>query len=91
MLREMQSVSSWIWTRVAVSISYVDNHYTMSTSRYTLVSCPWQHFLFGNGGLISLHLIPNVCKLNRKGTVLSGLDILLEAHDFSQRIASKTV
>ena len=24
----MQSVSSWIWTRVAVSISYDDKHYT---------------------------------------------------------------
>ena len=28
----MQSVSSKIWTRVAVSISYDDNHYTMGTS-----------------------------------------------------------
>ena len=28
----MQSVSSRIWTRVAVSISYDDNHYTTSTS-----------------------------------------------------------
>ena len=27
-LREMQSVSSSIWTRVTVSISYDDNHYT---------------------------------------------------------------
>ena len=27
----MQSVSSRIWTRVAVSISYDDNHYTTST------------------------------------------------------------
>ena len=30
---EMQSVSSRIWTRVAVSISYDDNHYTTGTSR----------------------------------------------------------
>ena len=29
---EMQSVSSRIWTRVAVSISYDDNHYTTGTS-----------------------------------------------------------
>ena len=29
----MQSVSSRIWTRVAVSISYDDNHYTTGTSR----------------------------------------------------------
>ena len=28
----MQSVSSRIWIRVAVSISYDDNHYTMGTS-----------------------------------------------------------
>ena len=28
----MQSLSSRIWTRVTVSISYDDNHYTMSTS-----------------------------------------------------------
>ena len=27
----MQSVSSSIWTRVAVSISYDDNHYTTGT------------------------------------------------------------
>ena len=30
-LSEMQSVSSRIWTRVAVCISYDDNHYTMGT------------------------------------------------------------
>ena len=28
---EMRSVSSWIWTRVIVSISYDDNHYTPGT------------------------------------------------------------
>ena len=28
----MQSVSSRIWTRVAVSFSYDDNHYTTGTS-----------------------------------------------------------
>ena len=32
MLCEMQSLSSKIWTRVAVSISCDDNHYTMGTS-----------------------------------------------------------
>ena len=30
----MQSVSSRIWTRVAVSISYDDNHYTTGTSNH---------------------------------------------------------
>ena len=29
----MQSVSFRIWTRVTVSISYGDNHYTMGTSK----------------------------------------------------------
>ena len=28
----MQAVSSWIWTRVTVSISYDDNHYSTGTS-----------------------------------------------------------
>ena len=31
----MQSVSSRIWTRVAVSISYDDNHYSTGTSKIT--------------------------------------------------------
>ena len=30
----MQSISSWIWTRVAVSISYDDNDYTTGTSNW---------------------------------------------------------
>ena len=33
----MQSVSSRIWTRVAVSISYDDNHYTTGTSKSCLL------------------------------------------------------
>ena len=37
-LCEMQSVSSRIWTRVAVSISYDDNHYTTGTSKYYYVT-----------------------------------------------------
>ena len=32
----MQSVSSGIWTGVAVSISYVNNYYTTGTSTYVL-------------------------------------------------------
>ena len=35
-LCEMQSVSSRIWTRVAVFISYDDNHYTTGTSHFIL-------------------------------------------------------
>ena len=44
----MQLVSSRIWTRVAVSISYDDNHYTTGTSTlkmlpisYLFRNCPW--------------------------------------------------
>ena len=33
-LCEMQSITSRIWTSVAVSISYDDNHYTIGTSFY---------------------------------------------------------
>ena len=33
----MQLVSSGIWTRVAVSISYDDNHYTTGTALYYLL------------------------------------------------------
>ena len=32
----MQSVSSRIWTRVAVFISYDDNYYTTGTSNYII-------------------------------------------------------
>ena len=35
----MQSVSSRIWTRVAVFISYDDNHYTTGTSKIQEVIC----------------------------------------------------
>ena len=35
-LCEIQSASSRIWTRVAVSISYDDNHYTTGTSLLSL-------------------------------------------------------
>ena len=35
----MQSVSSRIWTRVAVSISYDDNHYTTGTSYMCVCVC----------------------------------------------------
>ena len=33
----MQSVSSRTWTRVTVSISYDDNHYTTGTSEYSII------------------------------------------------------
>ena len=50
----MQSVSSGIWTRVAVSISYDDNHYTTGTSRIYFILFIWVHQLifFTNHKLI---------------------------------------
>ena len=33
----MQSVSSRIWTRVTVSISYDANHYTTGTSMFVII------------------------------------------------------
>ena len=44
----MQSVSTRIWTRVAVSISYHDNHYTMGTFNKDLLTTiwvSWKHFV----------------------------------------------
>ena len=42
----MQSVSSRIWTRVAVSISYDDNHYTIGTSYEGVLHIPHTLRLF---------------------------------------------
>ena len=43
-LSEMQSFSSRIWTRVAVSISTDDNHYTTGTSKVNVIA--WLEFEF---------------------------------------------
>ena len=42
----MQSISSRIWTRVAVSISYDDNHYTMGTSNNSYNSIKDNAFVY---------------------------------------------
>ena len=44
----MQSVSSMIWTRVAVSISYDDNHYT------TITDQPWTSMSFDSNPIENL-------------------------------------
>ena len=41
----MQSVSFRIWTRVAVSISYDDNHYTMGTFKL-IMQLKWYYLVF---------------------------------------------
>ena len=40
----MQSVSSTIWTRVAVFISYDDKHYTTGTSKF-IINYNYQYLL----------------------------------------------
>ena len=63
MLCEMQSVSSRIWTRVAESISYDDNHYTMGTSTKSLhhiyIHIIWKRLVYkpflNESELICLH------------------------------------
>ena len=53
----MQSVSVRIWTRVAVSISYGDNHYTTGTSFFINIhSIIWFDFF------VSCHI--NLCGLS---------------------------
>ena len=49
----MQSVSSSIWTRVAVFISYDDNHYTTGTS--FVQNCRQISFILSWGQVCSLH------------------------------------
>ena len=49
---EMQLVSVRIWTRVAVSISYDDNHYTTGTSIYIFVM--GSHYFPHTGGILPL-------------------------------------
>ena len=41
-LCEMQSISSSIWTRVAVSISYDGNHYTTGTYPNLIQNLSWR-------------------------------------------------
>ena len=49
---EMQSVSSRIWARIAVSISYDDNHYTTDTPNKEFIGIGFKNlwnyfFIFG--------------------------------------------
>ena len=61
----MQSASSRIWTRVAVSISYDDNHYTTGTS-------DTQHKLLHKPSInyYNSHEIALPGKYNRQGRVV---------------------
>ena len=67
-LCDMQSISSRIWTRVAVSISYNDNHYTTGTSLIIslFISCSYSytsHKLLGKFNIMEF-LNPWGCRNN---------------------------
>ena len=66
----MQLISSRIWTRIAVSISYVDNHYTTITSsvRQVILWIHWHRGRVyahgpGNRGSIPDRVIPKTQKM----------------------------
>ena len=63
----MQSVSSRIWTHVAVSTSYDDNHYTTGTSsiaKYTLRFTDGLK-LIQNISLINMHILNTYLSLQK--------------------------
>ena len=69
----MQSASSRIWTRVAVSISYDDNHYTTGTSilfvklfDYTHNYCTLSSKILWIGRKICRHFKASVKKIGQK-------------------------
>ena len=78
-LCEMQSVSTRIWTRVAVSSSYDDNHYTTGTSKFCLIVClnfdSFQHLktlifiIFYTAQHRRLHIWPIVCLISKVASV----------------------
>ena len=49
----MQPVSSRIWTRVAVSIFYDDNHYTTGTSKKKVDNQQVKHYAIADNYLIT--------------------------------------
>ena len=66
-LCKMQSVSPRIWTRVTMSISYGDNHYTMSTSSWHDYLYMDQNFYRGSEYL--LYMESKCCSLLRISVV----------------------
>ena len=87
----MQSVSSKIWTRVAVSISYDDNHYTTGTSFFLQPLRSgriWHKVNFFNGMSTFVdYLMPNFIFVGKKWyclTYCEGYD--KEVHTLSKGI-----
>ena len=68
----MQSASSRIWTRVAVSISYNDNHYTTGTSTFFF-------FFFHFQWCYNLHLQTNTLEkgMNLISLAMDWIELLL--------------
>ena len=68
-LCKMQSVSSRIWTRVAVSISFDDNHYTTGTSNIE-PSLPY-YLTIARGRIIGFKPFPRILVLCKMQSVSS--------------------
>ena len=60
----MQSASSRIWTRVAVSISYDDNHYTTGTSIWHNLSNLWTALMIKTERSVSIMAEITLCLKN---------------------------
>ena len=78
-LCEMQSVSSRIWTHVAVSISYDDNHYTMGTSILEILYVRiWMLYTAPNWpSRLGLQITPTASLQKSKTPSMSVLDMTL--------------
>ena len=57
----MQSVSSRVWTRVAVSISYDDNHYTHFFENGFLLSIFLNHLIILKSIFATLIWVATIC------------------------------
>ena len=88
-LCEMQSVSFRIWTRVAVSISYDDNHYTRGTSgrKYYTTAILWGAVVwtFSSHPVISKSSSPyiNPSMTVPRAPIAIGIIVTFTFHSFS--------
>ena len=94
-LCEMQSVWSRIWTRVIVSLSYDDNHYTTCTSRisYKGIEMTAYIFLHAHRGLISGPIMPVWSAVSMYIFSLVNLDFLISSssHYYHARFSVLTI
>ena len=81
----MQSVLSRFWTRVAMSISYDDNHYTTGTFIIMKTKHSIHILIFGDGDVRFLFNFPRVIRLNTKSYIKCSDEVMLA---WIERVAS---